>query len=293
MATTGEIRVGIAGWVYEPWRGSFYPKGLPQKQELAHASTMLRTLEINATFYANQKLASFANWHQQVRPGFVFAVKGPKFITHQKKLRDVAAPLANFMASGVLKLGDKLGPFIWQLPGNLGFDAERIETFLALLPQTPDEAAELAARQDGRIAEPYAGIEGVSRIRHAMEVRDASYATPEFIALLRRYNVAMVIADTADWPYRDLTADFAYLRLQGPVDTEATAYSPGQIDAWARQFRDWSLGTGATTGPTLGAATADTSPRDVFAFFVHENKENAPVNARAVMATLDLKGAGE
>ena len=266
---------------------------MPQKQELAHASTVLRTLEINATFYANQKLASFSNWYEQARPGFVFTIKGPKFITHQKKLRDVAAPLANFMASGVLKLGDKLGPFIWQLPGNLAFDAERIENFLALLPQTPDAASGLAARQDGRIAEPYAGIEGITRIRHAMEVRDASYATPEFIALLRRYNVAMVIADTADWPYHDLTADFAYLRLQGPADTEATAYSPGQLDAWAGQFRDWSVGTDTTTGPTLGAATANGLPRDVFAFFVHENKENAPVNARAVMATLGLRGAGE
>lgn len=283
------IRLGTAGWVFEPWRGSFYPKGLTQKQELAYAAARLGTIEINATFYSHQKPSSFAKWAAEVPDDFVFTVKGHQLVTHLKKLKDVEVPLANFFASGVLALGRKLGPFCWQLPGNLGYDADRLEAFLALLPHDVDALLALAGKADDRLKEPaFLDATGVGAIRHAIEVRHQSFAVPAFIEQLRRHNVALVTADTADWPYVDQTADFAYLRLQGAPGMEA--YTPKERSERAGWLAD--LAAGRPVQAPLIAPAGSSVPRDVFAFFVSTDKEHAPDNARAVMAELGLKGPG-
>ena len=291
MAPAGQIRTGTAGWVFEPWRGAFYPPRLVQKRELAYASSRLRVIEINATFYANQKLSSFANWADQSAQNFVFSVKGPKFITHQLKLRNAAGPLANFMASGVLRLGPKLGPFIWQLPGNLHYDRDRLESFFALLPHTPADAARLADAHDERVKDAYAATDGVAAFRHAIEVRHESYANAEFVDLLRQYDVALVCADTADWPYFDVTADFVYGRLQGPPS--GGGYGAQDLDRIAARADAWSKGAVANDDAFLTDAVRDGKPRDVFLFFVHEDKLHAPANAMAVMQRLGIKAPGD
>jgi uncharacterized protein YecE (DUF72 family) len=280
----GRIRLGIAGWVFDEWRGEFYPKGLPQKQELGYASGQLGSIEINSTFYSNQKAASFESWAGQTPDDFMFSVKGHQLVTHLKKLKDVEIPLANFFASGVLALGKRLGPFCWQLPGNLKYDEAKIETFLGLLPQDPDALLKLAKKNEGLKNEPHLDISGVSTIRHAMEVRHESFAEPKFIDQLRRYNVALVTADTADWPYQDLTADFAYCRLQGAPGQEK--YEAAEVDAWAEKLDTWSKGR-ETNGPLVGAPGKG-EDRDVFAYFVSTDKVHAPRNARQVMTKLAM-----
>jgi uncharacterized protein YecE (DUF72 family) len=288
MAETGTIRTGIAGWNFDDWRGEFYPKGHPQKQELNYASRHLRSIEINSTFYGTQKLASYINWEADTPAGFVFSIKGPQLITHIKKLRDVETPLANFLASGPLRLGPKLGPLVWQLPSNLHFNAERIESFLALLPQTPADAAKLAGQHDERLkSEPFVSADAVPSIRHAMEVRHETYCNAEFLALLRKYRVALVTADTQDWPLLDLTADFAYGRLQGPPGGER--YSEAQLDGWATRAKAWSEGRATQDAALPGLTPPEPKPRDVFLYFVHTDKVHAPANAMALMQRLGLE----
>ncbi len=288
---TGTIRLGTAGWVYEPWRDNFYPKGLKQKDELAYSAARLGNIEINATFYSHQKAASFQNWAGATPENFVFSVKGHQLITHIKRLKDVEIPLANFFASGVLALGDKLGPFCWQLPGNAKYDAERVESFLALLPHTPEALLALAGKSEGLKNEPYLDLAGVTKIRHAIEVRHESFATPQFIEQLRAHNVALVVADTAEWAYIDQTADFAYARLQGAPGFEG--YTADERALRGEWLRAWAEGRPVTDGPYVTGPEASPPPRDVHAFFVSTDKDNAPHNARAVMAQLGLKGPGE
>jgi uncharacterized protein YecE (DUF72 family) len=288
---SGTIRLGTAGWVYEPWRDNFYPKGLKQKDELSYASARLGNIEINATFYSHQKAASFQNWAAATPDDFVFSVKGHQLITHIKRLKDVEIPLANFFASGVLALGSKLGPFCWQLPGNSKYDPDRMEAFLALLPHTPEALLALAQRNAGLKNEPYLDATGITRVRHAIEVRHESFATPDFVAQLRAHNVALVVADTADWPYLDQTANFSYARLQGAPGAES--YSADQRAERGTWIKAWAEGTPLSTGPLLAAPETSPPPRDVHAFFVSTDKDNAPHNARAVMAQLGLTGPGE
>jgi uncharacterized protein YecE (DUF72 family) len=283
----GTIRIGIAGWNFADWRGVFYPKGLPQKQELNYASRALGTIEINSTFYGHQKPQSFAGWAAEAPAGFRFSVKGHQLVTHLKKLKDVEVPLANFFASGVLALGKKLGPFVWQLPGNLGFDAARMEAFLELLPKTPDALINLAGRADGRLkTEPFLELEGITGIRHAVEVRHKGFADPAFLKLLEKHNVALVSADTADWPTMDVTADFAYLRLQGAPGSDH--YSEAELDRWAERLRALADGKPVPYGQWLGGGPTNGQPRDVFAYFVSTDKVHAPANAMAVMRRLGL-----
>lgn len=289
MAT--RIRLGTAGWVFAPWRKSFYPVGLKQKDELGFASRHLGNIEINATFYKHQSPESFAAWAAETPEDFTFTVKGHQLVTHLKKLRDVELPLANFFASGVLALGSRLGPFCWQLPGNLGYDSDRIETFLELLPKDIDALLRLARKSDERLkSEPYLRASGVGRIRHALEVRHPSFATPGFIGQLRRHNVALVAADTAAWPYFDQTADFAYCRLQGAPGLER--YSEAELVVRAQWLAALADGRPLDDAPLLTEA-GSAAPRDVFAFFVATDKEHAPMNARTVMAALGLSGSGE
>jgi uncharacterized protein YecE (DUF72 family) len=287
----GKIRTGMAGWVFDEWRGGqFYPAGLKQKDELAYASRQVGAIEINATFYSNQKAKSFDSWASQTPPDFMFTVKGPQLVTHIKKLKDVELPLANFFASGVLALGARLGPICWQLPGNLSFTPERIEGFLKLLPHTAEATAKLAAQHDERIAEPFLTTEGIGIVRHAIEVRHKSFADPAFIALLRAHNVALVVADTADWPYYDQTADFTYCRLQGAPGSDR--YTAEELDAWATRFSALSAGKPLVGGTFVEPMAAKQSARDVFGFFVSTDKPNAPRNALGIMQRLGLLAAG-
>lgn len=278
MGTIGTIRTGTAGWVFEPWRGAFFPEGLVQKKELAYASSRLSTIEINATFRANQKPESFAKWAgEAARDGFVFSIKGPQLVTHIKRLKNCEAELANFFASGPLALGPKLGPFVWQLPPNVSYDRSVLGAFLAMLPMTVDAYVTLAGRADDRLkSAPFLNADGVGPIRHAMEMRNASFDTPEVNALLAQHNVARVVADTAENPSRELTADFAYCRLQGPARGDAQGYQPDDIADWAQVATAW----------------ADKG-RDVFAYFVHEDKLHAPANAIALRQAAGITLPGD
>lgn len=277
MTEKGMVRAGTAGWVYAPWRGSFYPPGLPQKQELAYASARLGAIEINATFRAFQNPASFARWREEAAEGFVFCVKGHQFITHIRRLKEVETPLADFFASGLFNLGEKLGPICWQLPDTLPFDAERIARFLALLPKDKEAAEALARRHGDRLKHPpVVEAKGVGKVRHALEVRHESYRDPAFIDLMRQHNVALVVSDTADWPARDLTADFGYLRLQGPPGGDH--YDAAGLDDWAATIAAWADGKPAPAEGLIAPA-AEPVPRDVFCFFVRTDKEHAPMNA--------------
>lgn len=271
------IRTGTAGWVYEPWRGTFFPEGLVQKKELAYASSRLGTIEINATFRANQKPDSFTKWAGEAREGFVFSIKGPQLVTHIKRLKNCEAELANFFASGPLALGEKLGPFIWQLPPNISYNHDVLSAFLGLLPKTPEQYIALAGQADGRLkTPPFLTTTGVTTIRHAIELRNASFDRPEVRDLLASHNVAQVIADTAENPARELTADFAYCRLQGPARPGAEGYAPHDISDWAKTISGW-----------------DKAGKDVFAYFVHEDKLHAPANAIALRQALGITLPGD
>ena len=277
MGRQGIARTGTAGWVFAPWRGTFYPEGLVQKHELAYASSRLGSIEINATFRANQKPASFAKWSAEARDGFVFAIKGPQLVTHIKRLRNCEGELANFFASGPLALGTKLGPFVWQLPPNLSFDAAVLADFLTQLPRTSADYVALARKADARLkSEPFLETTGIGPIRHAIEMRHPSFDDPAANALLARHNIARVIADTAQSPQRDLTADFAYCRLQGPARGDAQGYQAADIADWAGAIDAWT-----------------TSGKDVFAYFVHEDKVHAPANAIALRQALGIALPGD
>lgn len=240
----GEARIGISGWRYEPWRDHFYPSGLPQRHELAFASRMLPTIEINGSFYSLQKPESFLAWHDETPDDFVFSVKGPRFLTHIRRLKDVELPLANFLASGLFALRAKLGPILWQFPENLAYDPQRFEAFFALLPKDTHAGLALAKKHDARV-EGRSWLEKIPRraLRHAVEIRHPSFVDPAFIALLRRYRIALVIADSVGrWPLiEDLTAEFVYARLHGDAELYASGYGDEALAHWARRIRSWSV----------------------------------------------------
>lgn len=290
----GEIRIGISGWTYPPWRGGFYPKGLPQRAELAHAARVFRSIEINGTFYGLQKPATFARWAEVTPEGFVFAVKAPRFITHDTGLIDPEIPIANFLASGLLRLGDRLGPILWQFPPSFRFEAERFAAFLALLPQDGRAALALAKRHDGHVGEhSWLAAHGIGRIRHAVEIRHESFCTESFVDLLRHYGVALVAADAPRWPaVFDRTADFAYCRLHGGEQLYRSSYGPTALDRWAARLQAWSHGLPMTDGrfiaPGSGPAPA---PRDVYLYFDNTMQQAAPVDALALIDRLQAEEA--
>ncbi len=268
------VRVGTSGWRYPPWRGVFYPKGLPQRRELEYLSRALTSVEINGTFYSLQRPDSFRQWADATPADFTFAVKGPRFVTHMKKLNDVATPLANFYASGVLALGDKQGPFLWQLPPNLGFDADRLARFFDLLPRTTAQAATLSRRHDDRMTDRSLTETPVDRpLRHALEVRHRSFENADFPALLREHDIALVVADTAGrWPLlRDVTSGLVYVRLHGDAELYTSGYTPEALDRWAADIRAW---------------TAD--GRDVQVHFDNDVKVHAPFDAMGLQQRLGL-----
>jgi uncharacterized protein YecE (DUF72 family) len=270
----GQIRIGTSGWVYPPWRGVFYPPKLVHRRELEYLSGLLNTVEINGSFYSLQRPSSYQAWRQQTPDGFVFAVKGGRFITHMKRLGDVDAPLANFFASGVLALGDKLGPFLWQLPPTLPFDPDLLAAFFDRLPRTTEAAAELAAGHDERVeGRALTVAESRAPLRHALEVRHSSFTDPALPELLRAHDIGLVVADAAaDWPYLEqVTADFVYVRLHGSTELYTSGYTDEALDEWAAKIRRW---------------TAD--GLDAYAYFDNDAKVRAPRDALGLAERLNI-----
>ena len=288
-----DVRIGISGWRYPPWRGTFYPAGLPQRQELAYVGQRMNSVEINGSFYALQRPQSYQAWYAQTPEDFVFAVKGGRFITHMKKLAGVETPLANFLASGVLALGRKLGPLLWQLPPTLGFDPDRIAAFLDLLPTGTAAAAQLARKHDARLeGRAWTTTDADRPLRHAVEVRHRSFAVPRFVELLRRFGVGLVVADTAGkWPLiEDLTADFVYVRLHGSEELYVSGYGDAALDAWAARVAAWRDGEEPPDARSVAGPSPRMPGRDVFVYFDNDVKVRAPVDAMALARRLGPGG---
>ncbi|WP_431965711.1 DUF72 domain-containing protein [Nocardia sp. bgisy134] len=266
----GDIRIGTSGWVYRPWRGVFYPQGLTQRLELAYLAERLNSVEINGSFYSLQRPSSYLRWAAQTPDDFVFAVKGSRFITHMKRLRDGDTLLANFLASGVLALGPKLGPILWQLPPTMPFDPELLAEFFAHLPHSTARAADIARRHDHRVGPAHTAIDADRPLRHALEIRHPTFVTPEFPELLRAHGIALVVADAAGkYPLlEDVTADFVYVRLHGHDELYVSGYTNAGLDMWAEKIRAW-----ACAG-------------DVYAYFDNDAKVMAPRDALALRARL-------
>ncbi len=287
----GLIRIGISGWTYAPWRGAFYPAELPQRRELEWASRRFRSIEINGTFYRLQQPESFLRWHEETPDGFVFAIKGPRYVTHLRRLRDIETPLANFLASGVLRLGAKLGPMLWQFPPWMRFDAERFEPFLSMLPKDTEQACALARRHDARVAGGEAlKLDKHRPIRHAVEIRHDSFRSPEFIEMLRRHGVALVCADTVDWPrLMDLTADFVYCRLHGSQELYVSGYDEASLDRWAARVGAWADGSEPDDAErVMPPVPSRLEKRDVYVYFDNDVKVRAPVDAASLAERLGV-----
>ncbi len=269
----GTIRVGVSGWSYDGWRGDFYPADLPRRLWLAHVAQRMTSVELNGSFYSLQRPSTYRTLVEQTPNGFPVAVKGGRFVTHLKRLRDVEVPLANFFASGVLLLGDRLGPVLWQLPRTLQYDADLIETFLELLPRDHRSAAALAARHDDKLAEDRAVTEATAsgRLRHVLEPRHPSFGDPAAVAHLRRHDVALVLSDSPGaWPcFDEDTTDLRYVRLHGHTDLYASGYAARSLDRWAARLRDWADGG-----------------RDCFVYFDNDARGRAPHDAVALLDRL-------
>jgi uncharacterized protein YecE (DUF72 family) len=260
--TSGAIRIGIGGWTYEPWRGTFYPDNLPQKRELEYASRQLTSIEVNGTFYGSQKPETFAKWRDEAPDGFVFSLKAPRFATNRNVLADAGGSIARFFASGVMELKDKLGPINWQFMPTKKFDPVDFEAFLKLLPK----------ESQGR------------PLRHVVEVRHGSFRSPEFIALAREHGVAVVIAGDSTYPQiADATAPFVYARIMGTKETEELGYSDAALDLWAARARAWASG-GAIDGlDCVEPRRADGKARDVYLYVISGHKVRNPAAAMALL----------
>jgi uncharacterized protein YecE (DUF72 family) len=259
------IRVGIGGWTYAPWRGAFYPPGLPQARELEYASRHLTSIEINGTFYRTQTRASFRKWAKETPDDFVFSLKGPRYATNRRVLAEAGESVERFLASGVTELGAKLGPLLWQFAPTKKFDEQDFAAFLALLPKT---------------------AEGLP-LRHAVEVRHASFCTAAFVALARRFGVAVVFADSDTYPaIADVTGPFVYARLQRTREDEASGYAPAELDRWAERARAWAAGGAPPDLPRVGEEAKASGPRPVFAYMISGAKVRAPAAAMALLERL-------
>lgn len=268
--SAGQIRSGVGGWTYEPWRASFYPAGLPRSRELEYASRKLTAIEVNGTYYGMMKPASFRKWHDETPDGFMFSLKATRYATNRRTLAEAGDSIRRFVDSGITELGPKLGPIVWQfMPGKV-FDAEDFEAFLALLPAKT----------------------GGTPLRHVVDVRNETFMTPDFLRLVRRYKVATVFADSDRFPsFADLTAGFAYARLLMADAAVSTGYEAAALDAWAARARQWAQGQAPADLPTLDADPAAIDggkPRDVFVYFINGAKERAPAAAMALLEKLGL-----
>ena len=267
------IRVGISGWRYPPWRGDFYPTGLPQRRELEYAAAQLGSIEINGSFYSMHRPSSWEKWRAEVPDDFVFSVKGGRFITHLKRLREVESPLANFFAQGVLALGPKLGPILWQLPATFAWDEQVVRDFLRALPRTTSEAASLASAHDGRLSgdKLWTGTVEERPLRHALEPRSPTFASEAALEVLQEHEVALVVADSAGtFPrFEQGIGPVIYVRLHGDEELYASGYTDRALDQWAEKLRGW---------------TAD--GRDAFVYFDNDIKGHAPHDARRLIDRL-------
>lgn len=286
------IRIGVSGWRYTPWRGTFYPGDLPQRAELDYCGSIFNTIEINGSFYSLQWPESWALWYSQTPADFIFAVKGPRFITHMKRLREVEKPLANFFASGIFNLKEKLGPILWQFPPQFRFDADRLRRFFDLLPFDTESALRTARRRDERLkGRACLRIDAHRPIRHAIEIRHVSFLDPAFIALLREYSIALVVAETANkWPLTfDVTADFMYMRLHGDETLYQSGYSDEALARWAQKIRCWKQGNEPADVPHIESSKPPASrPRDVYCYFDNTDvKLRAPYDAQTLMGMLN------
>jgi uncharacterized protein YecE (DUF72 family) len=263
MSEHGAFRAGIGGWTFEPWRGVFYPEGLKQKDELNYASRHLTSIEINGTYYSSFKPDSWRKWRDETPEGFVFAVKASRFTTNRKVLADGADSISRFMEQGLTELQEKLGPILWQFMGNKKYDPADFEAFLGFLPKV----------QDGLT------------LRHVVEVRNAGFCDPGFIALCRKHGVAICLSENANYPpITDVTADFIYARLMVGSDEIPTAYTDGDLDLWARRFEAYARGGAPADMPAVDQGSAPApAPRDVFAYVIHEGKVRAPAGAQELI----------
>jgi uncharacterized protein YecE (DUF72 family) len=262
------IRVGVGGWVFPPWRANFYPKGLPQKQELEFASRRLTSIEVNGTYYGSQSPATFAKWRDTVPDSFVFALKGPRFATNRRILAEAGDSIERFFASGVMELKEKLGPINWQFTPGKEVDPADFEKFLKLLPKT------VAGRS----------------IRHAVEIRHDSFCSAEFVALARDHGVAIVLAGDAKFPLiTDVTAPFVYARIMGTQAAKKVGYAPAALDRWAERAQDWARGAAPTDLPLIAAHPPTKTPRDVFLYVISGAKERNPAAAMALIARLSAR----
>ncbi|HWK01110.1 MAG TPA: DUF72 domain-containing protein [Xanthobacteraceae bacterium] len=263
---TGKIYTGIGGWTFEPWRGVFYPKGLTHAKELAYAASKLTSIEVNGTFYGTQKPAVFRKWASEVPDGFLFSLKGVRYVTNRRVLAEAGDSLKRFLDSGITELGEHLGPLLWQFQPTKQFDEADFGKFLELLP----------AKFDGR------------KLRHVVEVRHDSFCTPAFIKLLKKFNVAVVFAEHASYPaIADITSDFVYARLQKGKDKIKTCYPPKELEAWAKRAKLWASGKEPSDLPRVEKTKAKAAPRDVFMYFIHEGKVRAPAAAMTVIERLE------
>ncbi len=285
----GAIFIGMSGWTFEGWRGSFYPEGLKQKDELAYASRQVRSIEVNGTFYSLMKPASYQSWYEQTSEDFVFSIKGPKYITHERRLKDFEKPLSNFLASGLLALREKLGPILWQFPPNMPFDPARFEPFFAALPRDTFAAAALAkGHSDWLAGRTVLDVSENLPLRHAVEGRHPSFRSVAFVELARKYGIAIVVGDTdGRWPYiEDVCSDFIYLRLHADESKHPRGYSKTALERWAKRFEAWSLGSQPVDAELLIPGEPSKIPRLVFAYFDNEVKETAALNAVSISAYL-------
>ena len=294
MASRGTVRIGISGWRYAGWRGVFYPPKLAQRRELEFAAGIFPSVEINGTFYSLQRPSSFRLWAASTPEKFVFSVKCPRLITHMYKLRNVAQPLANFFASGLLELGPKLGPMLWQFPPQMRFSRERFAEFFPLLPRTHAAAASLARLHGPRLewrasTSVQSDVPPETPLRHCVEIRDESFAKPAFIELLREHDIGLVVADTVGWPLLfDLTADFVYCRLHGSEELYASGYEHDALEIWADRIAAWAVGTRAE-GRRACTNEGRSCARDVYVYFDNDIKVRAPFDAQALQAKVDMR----
>lgn len=284
------ICVGLSGWAYPEMRGKFYPKGLPRKQELAFASRQFNSIEINGSFYSLLRPHNYESYYPSTPKDFRFMVKGSRFITHMKSLRDIETPLANFLASGVLQLREKLDGVLWQLPAHRRFDAERIEAFLRLLPQDTEAAARLSRRHDDRVAgRRWTRTDQRRRLRHAIEVRNESFFVPEFARIAQATGTAIVVSDAGDWPLvEEVTADFVYIRLHGSPRTYASAYGRAALVRWAKRVRAWAEGGEPADAKRISSTPLRRRKRDVYVYLDNDALGHAPNDARSLADLLRL-----
>jgi uncharacterized protein YecE (DUF72 family) len=268
-----ELRIGMSGWTYPPWRGTFFPKGLKQDDELAYASRKVNSIEINGTFYSLQRPSSYASWRGRTPSGFLFSVKAPRYITHILRLKKTEVPIANFFASGVLRLNEKLGPLLWQLPPSLPYDPRTLEAFFRLLPRSTKAAAALAKNHDSHTRlGTWLKTDRDRPLRHVLEVRHPSFETPDFVRQLREHDIGLVVADTAGkWPaFTQVTSDLVYVRLHGAERLYVSGYTPAALRSWTRKINAWKR------------------RYDVFVYFDNDVKTRAPYDAMNLACRLGI-----